>query len=321
VTLDDAIAHLRSAIANGRLAHGYVVTGSPREEGRELAESALMGVLCAEGDACGECSGCVRVRAHSHPDVLWIEPQKKSRTMSVEQVRRLQERILQTAFEGGWKACVLVGADRLSESGANAFLKTLEEPPARSIFFLLTDSPQFLLPTILSRCQRIDLAVGDRLLEGEWYDDLMAILAGESAGGGMVAAQARAGRFGGVLKAIRASVEKEVMQAASKEATEEDSETLDARVSSRYRETRTGVLRTTLLWFRDVLVRASGGEEAMLRHTRHMDASDRVARRIGLRRALRCVRVVEDMDRQLARNIAENQVLSHGFAELGMLGF
>ena len=76
-----------------------------------------------------------------------------------------------------------------------------------------------------------------------------------------------------------------------------------------------------LLWFRDILVRASGGETDMLRHTSYLAEIDRVATRIGMRRALRCVRVVESMDRQLARNIAENQVLSHGFAELGMLGF
>lgn len=321
MTVDDAILHLQKAVTNGRLAHGYVVTGPPREEGRELAERALMGMFCGESEACGVCPDCTRIRGHTHPDVLWVEPQKKSRIISVEQVRHLQQRILQTSFEGGWKVCVVVGADRLGAEGANALLKTLEEPPARSLFLLLTDSPQFLLPTIVSRCQRIDLSVSDRLIDGEWYDCLVEILSDDSGGGGIVAAQARAGRMAAVLKAIRTSVEKDIKDAALREATEEDDDTLDARVSSRYRETRTGVLRTMLLWFRDILVRAGGGDRTMVRHVQHLDVIDRLVQRIDLRRALRCVRVVEDMDRQLARNIAENQVLAHGFAELSMLGF
>lgn len=62
-----------------------------------------------------------------------------------------------TAFAGGWKVVVLAGADRLTNEAANAFLKMLEEPPPKTLILLLTDAPQALLPTIRSRCQRIDL--------------------------------------------------------------------------------------------------------------------------------------------------------------------
>jgi DNA polymerase-3 subunit delta' len=70
-----------------------------------------------------------------------------------------------TSFSGGWKVAVIYGADRMREEAANAFLKTLEEPPAKTMFLLLTDAPEGILPTIASRSQRIDLPAGDGSLD------------------------------------------------------------------------------------------------------------------------------------------------------------
>ena len=156
MTPDSAFALLRNSFEGGRLAQAYVVAAPPRGSGSELALRLLQLIYCESADRpCGECRQCVEVAGYSHPDVLWVEPQKKSRVIAVDQIRAVEQRIYHTSFLGGWKACVLLGADRLSPGAANAFLKTLEEPPGRSIFLLLTDGPQFLLPTILSRCQRI----------------------------------------------------------------------------------------------------------------------------------------------------------------------
>ena len=85
-----------------------------------------------------------------------IEPEKKSRVIAVDAVRALNHRIQTSSFAGGWKVAVIKYADRLNDQAANAFLKTLEEPPARTLLLLLTDAPQSLLPTVVSRCPAAD---------------------------------------------------------------------------------------------------------------------------------------------------------------------
>ena len=90
--------------------------------------------------------------------MLWIEPESKSRRILIAQVRDIQHRIYKTAFAGGWKACVLVGADRMGMEAANAFLKTLEEPPSTVTIVLLTNDYDAVLPTIASRCQVVRFA-------------------------------------------------------------------------------------------------------------------------------------------------------------------
>ena len=146
MNIDKAFEYLKKGLASGRLAHSYVVTAPPRGDGLLLAERVYQLLFCDDpGRGCGKCKGCRQVSEHTHPDLLWVEPQKKSRIISIDQIRELQKRIRKTSFAGGWKGCVLVGADRMPAPAANAFLKTLEEPPAKSLIFLLTEKGFILL--------------------------------------------------------------------------------------------------------------------------------------------------------------------------------
>ena len=85
------------------------------------------------------------------------------------------------AFSGGWKVGVLVGADRMEPPSANAFLKSLEEPAPKTLYLMLTDQPDAILPTIVSRSQRIDLPLSEGLLEGEDYEEVAAAFAAKDA--------------------------------------------------------------------------------------------------------------------------------------------
>ena len=150
--IDEAYDCFRKSVEADRLAQAYLVIGPPRGAAGVLAERVLQLLFCESTDGpCGRCHGCGAVEAHTTPDVLWVEPQKKSRAISIEQIRDLQGRTFQTSVQGGWKGCVIVAADRMGAGAANAFLKTLEEPPPRSLFLLLSDTPNALLPTIVSR--------------------------------------------------------------------------------------------------------------------------------------------------------------------------
>jgi DNA polymerase-3 subunit delta' len=172
---------IERALASGRVHHAYLFTG-PDGVGKELAAFGLAQALVCErrkeGDwrACGACSACMRAvprveeRTPLHPDVVVIErglhpPQAigrrtaETQDISIDQIRTLV--LARSAFaphEGRAKVFVIRRADELSASAANALLKTLEEPGARTHFVLLTSQPDALLPTILSRTLRVRFA-------------------------------------------------------------------------------------------------------------------------------------------------------------------
>src|SRR5205807_7093614 len=92
------------------------------------------------------------------PDVHWIRPESKSRVITIDQMREVIQQINLKPNEAEYKLAIIVCADRLNSSAANAFLKTLEEPPPKSVLVLLTTDPERILETIVSRCLRLSFA-------------------------------------------------------------------------------------------------------------------------------------------------------------------
>ena len=170
-----AFSLIRSAIDQGRPAHGYLIVGGVRTNGAELVSLVLRHLFPDAVD---------QVEAGSHPDVVRLEPEGKSRVITVDSMReRIVGPMAETAFSGGWKVGVVVCADRLNPQSANAFLKSLEEPTPKTMYLLLTDQPDALLPTIVSRCQRIDLKLPPGTLEGEAYEAVAEVFSGALANG------------------------------------------------------------------------------------------------------------------------------------------
>jgi DNA polymerase-3 subunit delta' len=108
-----------------------------------------------ETDACGTCASCARIARGVHADVLVLEP-GDSGTIKIEQVREAVDSAAYRPFEGRRRVVIIDEADTLVPAAQNALLKTLEEPPSLSVFILLTARPDVLLPTVRSRCQRLD---------------------------------------------------------------------------------------------------------------------------------------------------------------------
>ena len=166
---------ISSAIDAGRAAHGYLIVGGVRGNAAELADLILQKLF---PDALEQ------LAAHSHPDVVTLEPEGKARIISVESMReRIVEPMATTSFSGGWKVGVIYGADRLRAESANAFLKSLEEPPPKTMYLLLTDQPDAILPTIVSRTQRIDLPLPVGILEDEALEEVASLFAARDAAG------------------------------------------------------------------------------------------------------------------------------------------
>jgi DNA polymerase III subunit delta' len=106
-------------------------------------------------DACGTCASCTRIARGVHPDVLVVEPGDTG-SIKIEQVRDIVDRAAYRPFEGRRRAVIVDDADALAAPAQNAMLKTLEEPPSQSVFILVTARPDALLPTVLSRCPRLN---------------------------------------------------------------------------------------------------------------------------------------------------------------------
>src|SRR5580700_7018661 len=149
---------LQRSLARGRLGHAYLFIGGQIEALENLARTLAKTLNCLNPvktngvatDCCDECSSCKKINGENHPDIHWARPESKSRVITIDQTRELTREIQLKPAESPFKVAVIAGADRLNQQAANAFLKTLEEPPPRSVLILLSTEPSRILETILS---------------------------------------------------------------------------------------------------------------------------------------------------------------------------
>jgi DNA polymerase-3 subunit delta' len=191
---DDVVERFRRSLACSRLASTFLFVGPPGVGKRTFAMKLAQALLCQARppellDPCGRCGACVQVLAGTHPDLEVIsKPQDKSAIpVSVfigDEGHRMREglchRIALKPFMGGKRIAIIDDADALNEEGANALLKTLEEPPPQSLLILIGTSADKQLPTIRSRCQIVRFrplpaaTVAQLLLENQLVGDAEA---------------------------------------------------------------------------------------------------------------------------------------------------
>src|SRR5262252_10712556 len=165
---------LSTAYEQRRMPHALLIHEAPGTGGDWLATWAAALVLCERGKAtpCGDCTACRRIASLHHPDVNWVRLQEDSRQIRIEQVRELAAELALTSHSGGYKVGILTPADALNRFAANALLKTLEEPPARTLLILVATQPSRLPPTVLSRCQRLRIRAPGRAESVAWLTTL-----------------------------------------------------------------------------------------------------------------------------------------------------
>ncbi|HEY9724058.1 MAG TPA: hypothetical protein V6D47_18795, partial [Oscillatoriaceae cyanobacterium] len=169
--------------------HAYLFVG-PEHTGKATAALALAQALnCTEGDGCGACRECRAIASSNHPDVRVWELPEGEKTFKVEQVRALIAAVAYQPYQGRRKVHVLAAFDAIQAAGANALLKTLEEPPGETTLVLLARSLESVLPTIASRCQIVPfgLAPEGAILETlrrhvPLPDDALSVIARRSQG-------------------------------------------------------------------------------------------------------------------------------------------
>lgn len=194
----DAYDLIERAIDSGKVPGGYLISGDVAGNCLDLVRM-LLKKLYPGGEKL--------IEARSHPDIAILEPEGKSRTIKVADMKeRIVEPMATTAYSGGWKAGVIVSADRMQLAAANAFLKSLEEPTPKTVYFLLTDRPDSILPTVISRCQLVTLDRPKSVLEGKNAKTIAELL--DTAKGGGFFEKSRAGKaLAALLKEIKDAVE------------------------------------------------------------------------------------------------------------------
>jgi len=324
---------LQRSLARGRLGHAYLFTGDQLEELEALARTLAKILNCqkpittggAATDCCDECLSCRKTDHDTHADVHWARPESKSRLITVGQMRELMREVQLKPTETGYKIAIITAADRLNAQAANAFLKTLEEPPARSVLILLSTEPQRILETILSRCLRLNF-FGDHArpldpAQKEWlarFDTLAA--------GGQKSLLSRYRLLDVLLQrlgGIRSRVE-ETLSARSplqqydeveKDLREKWEDELAAAIEAEYRRRRAEVLLLVQWWLRDVWLStlAAGGNLLKFPET---PGPATVAARITPRQALENLQTLEQTQRLLHTNVQEALALEVGLLKL-----
>src|SRR2546423_8061108 len=166
-TRKGAFEYLSRAYERNRLGHAYLISGPPGSGKRGLA-SDLSNLLSGSKSA--------DVFASPPPGVYLAEPESKSRRIVIDQVRTLEHALQMRSANGHRKIAIIADADRLQPQAANAFLKTLEEPPNDSLLLLLSSMPEALPDTILSRCVAVPLAASEKEKTSPEEDELVGLL-------------------------------------------------------------------------------------------------------------------------------------------------
>ncbi len=326
---------LQRSLERGRLAHAYLFTGHYLDELEAIARTLAKTLNCqqpARGqsekvaiDCCDVCVSCRKIDSATHADMHWIRPESKSRIITIDQMRELMREVQLRPTEAEFKVAIIVAADRLNVQAANAFLKTLEEPPQKSTLVLLTTEPQRILETIQSRCLRLNFAgEAKRPLDAaqlEWLTKFSDMASAES--------KSLLGRYRLMdvllqkLSALKANVG-EALTARSplqrygeveKELREKWEDELAAAVEAEYRRQRADWLVLVQLWLRDVWLRTlSAGSELL--HFPKFSGAETVARRVTPGQAMENLEIMEETQRLLHTNVQEALALEVGLLKL-----
>jgi DNA polymerase-3 subunit delta' len=157
-----ARSRLAGALAGGRMPHALLLHGADGLGKERFVATLAAALLCGRPTLdlapCRECAECLLSRAGSHPDLHWLRVPEDRKSIGVDAVRDACEQLGMTSLRGGYRVAIVAGADLMTTSAQNAFLKTLEEPAPRTLLVLATARPSRLVATLRSRCQRVEIA-------------------------------------------------------------------------------------------------------------------------------------------------------------------
>jgi DNA polymerase-3 subunit delta' len=310
-----ALEYLQRAHEQNRLAHAYLITGPPGSGKQRLA--ADLASLVNGTPAPDVFSAKAR-------EIFVARPESKSRRIVIEQIRDLEHALQMCALNGRRKVAIIPDADRLQPQAANAFLKTLEEPPKDSLLLLLSALPEALPETILSRCIAIPIA-SNRERENKHEEEKLVQLLQQTSrqqNWTIQFAYGLAQEFQRLLRAMREEVKSETDEAMKRETTrykdatdgawlEEREEHYKALTESLYLQRRGGMIETLFAWWTDVLRANNSVAQRNIPYATKETAA--LATRFNTAEILKRIRSLEELRDHLGRNIHEALAIEVAF--------
>ena len=313
---EEAVALLARSLEKDMLSHAYLFVGPPQVGKMTLAMNLSQAVNCLESPSsspCGECNQCLRIAAGQHSDVQVIDLVANAsglgtrREISIDQIREVQHSAILKPYEGKYRVFIFREASSLSPEASNALLKLLEEPPESVLFILLTSSGESIFPTIISRCQLVDLnPLPLDIIAGELQEALNT-----PPQEAMDLARLSKGRIGWALEAAR---DPQLMEDYTAELGRMASlldDTLEERFGyaeevaalfTRDREKALGRLRLAVSWWRDLLVLKNGNGE-FVSNVPAMEALQSHARWVSIPQVIEAIKRTQDTMSCLDGNI------------------
>lgn len=322
---EHALNLLTRAHGLGRLGHAYLISG-PKEADREGFAATVMNLVTEAKHG--------TLEDWSLEGAVIIRPQSKSRRITIGDdadevgtIRYLERMIHRTTGPGGYKFGIIVDAERMNAQAQNAFLKTLEEPPPRTLLLLLTAHPGQLLPTILSRVINIALLppTGVRLFN-DHEQKLLAVLEKLTtrASGSIGAALGLKKDFEDILEDLHESIKEEQEEEFSKEQDHYKQTTdgswlkqretqVEAQIEAAYLQQRDALMDLLLAWMGDVARQQVGAEHLDL--TDYRTATAALAERWSPDETTKRIRVLRQLDSHLHTNVNEGLALEVAFIQ------
>src|SRR5213592_4891025 len=309
-----ALGYLRRAHEQNRLAHAYLISGS-QGSGKQLLAAELASLVNG--------TKATDVFSSKAREIFVAQPQSKSRRIVIGQIRNIEHALQMRASHGRRKVAIISDADRLQPQAANAFLKTLEEPPKDSLLLLLSALPEALPDTIVSRCIAIPLAPDDEHDNKPEEKMLVKLLqVSHEQSWTIQFAYRLAQEFQRLLRSVREEVKRETDEALKqeqiryKDATDgawlEDREQYyKARSESLYLQRRAELIETLFAWWSDVLRSSNGVVQRSLPRAGEETAA--LAGRFSTAEILKRIRYLEKLRDHLNRNIHEALAIEVAF--------
>lgn len=293
---------IERAVESGKVPHAYLFTGIGGVGKRLVALKLAQAMQCdvPEERPCGNCTSCRKVSEDNHPDITVVIPD--GNFIKIEQVRGLQKRLGYKPFEGKATVCIIDGADKMNISAANCLLKTLEEPPPQTHLIVLAENIRQVIPTIISRCQRLRF----NPLSVSHVEEILKMQNPASEGDMRIAAAMSDGSPGKAIAfmgTFPAGEKEELLGAIKGHGSVEKAFSLAEKMTAKERGNRLmESLELIKFYFRDMVYAKTGMSKDSLVNMNHRDLIEKEAGSYSMKELLKKMDVISETETAILMN-------------------
>jgi len=306
----DVWKSIKESFKKGHISHSYIIEGDPTDIALDFTFGILELLFCKiDNNYNNSCSDLIFQK--KNVDILWLEPSSKSRQIVVADIDKLINQMHKTSFYGGWKAGVILHADRLQIAAEQKLLKILEEPPPKSILLLITENSSALLKTIRSRCQTLycnkSIVLND--------SNIHPFITNLPPKTGIEAVKSSNSVLNFLSKSIKMKEDNFIKEKnVSNDGIKK--EVLEARISAVRKKEQLLIVEQILYWFRDILTMQLDVNSSNLIYPSFIDRLEEVSDQYSEDQIILMIKHIEELGIRVNKNLPESQIWQDTFRKL-----